>query len=451
MLEKLKLLSGKIDFFTVGLFFIPFDNLFFAPSAGWATITPFFFCAYVLQNIKLLKKIIEKEKKFIIALAMFMVYQIVLIFMNGVHIRALIDTAGTLALGLSFFFSLVIRYEVRNDNLMNDDGKKLLVAYIFSFVYGIIRLLAMNFSENLLEIFTFLEKRSYERLAFSFTEPSYIGIHIIGVLFLFSYLVSDRKLARKMFVLGVSFFVLQMIFSGSTRALIDIGVFLLLFIVRWSVKNPKRIVLNVSILLVIGVVIFIIAFSSVRVRSITSQGVYADPSLASRFFRINAITQGFFDEPIRMLFGYGMGNMIIPFKSGYDAAVSTYASSYWEEVLVLGEAQEIDTLFCLYVKLISDCGLILTVLFFAYIIKKFINKKLDFTVLLMCLWLYAQFDSYAFYTTWLILFLCKYYDKEKYGDTYMGFFIEEKLERAENFFIIQIKNLSRKITKKATK
>lgn len=439
LLKKLKSLHWKIDFFTVGLLFIPFDNLFFAPSAGWATIAPFFFCAYILQNIKLIKKIIDKEKKFIIALAAFAIYQVILIFINGLHIRALIDTVGTLGLGLSFFFSLVIRYEIRNEALMNEDGKKLFVAYVCSFIYGLIRLFAMNFSEMLLKVFTLIEKRPYARLAFSFTEPSFTAIHIIGVLFLFSYLVTDRKLAKKMFVLGVAFLVLQVLLGGSTRALIDIFVLLALFVVRWGFRKPKRIVVNISMLITIGVIISVIIFSSVRVRSILEQGVYADPSLASRFFRINAMCQGFWDKPINTLFGFGVGNMIIPFKSGYEAAVSTYASPYWVEVLELGQAQEIDSLFCMFVKVVSDCGLILTVLIFAYIIKKFIYQKLDIFVLLMVFWLCAQFDSYAFYTVWLILFLCKYYNKDKYGDTFMGFFVEEKLESVKNFVVRRLK------------
>jgi hypothetical protein len=41
---------------------------------------------------------------------------------------------------------------------------------------------------------------------------------------------------------------------------------------------------------------------------------------------------------------------------------------------------------------------------------------------------------------WLIFFLCKYYDKEKYGDTFMGFFVEEKLEFIEKFLIRFLKS-----------
>ena len=41
-----------IDLFAIAIALIPFDNLVIAPSAGWATIAPFFFLAYVFLNIK---------------------------------------------------------------------------------------------------------------------------------------------------------------------------------------------------------------------------------------------------------------------------------------------------------------------------------------------------------------------------------------------------------------
>ena len=49
--------------YKIGLFLIPFENFFFAPSAGWAAIAPIVFFIYFFQNIKWIGPILKKEKK----------------------------------------------------------------------------------------------------------------------------------------------------------------------------------------------------------------------------------------------------------------------------------------------------------------------------------------------------------------------------------------------------
>ena len=47
--------------FKLAVFLIPFDNLFFAPSTGWATISPILFFIYVFFNIKYLGRVLSLE------------------------------------------------------------------------------------------------------------------------------------------------------------------------------------------------------------------------------------------------------------------------------------------------------------------------------------------------------------------------------------------------------
>lgn len=47
--------------FSIGIFLLPFENFFFAPSSGWATVTPIIFAIYILFNLDI-RKMIEKAK-----------------------------------------------------------------------------------------------------------------------------------------------------------------------------------------------------------------------------------------------------------------------------------------------------------------------------------------------------------------------------------------------------
>lgn len=46
----------KMDLFLLGLATIPFDNLPFAPTRGWAAISPIIFWAYCVFNMRLFVK-----------------------------------------------------------------------------------------------------------------------------------------------------------------------------------------------------------------------------------------------------------------------------------------------------------------------------------------------------------------------------------------------------------
>lgn len=64
------------------------------------------------------------------------------------------------------------------------------------------------------------------------------------------------------------------------------------------------------------------------------------------------------------------------------------------------------------IRLISEFGIfifLLIITYFIYIAKKSnINNK--YLILFIFFYLYIQFDSYAFYTLWLVLFTLKYSD-----------------------------------------
>lgn len=411
-----------MNIFLLGLAFIPFDNLCFAPSRGWATIAPIIFFVYDFVNLKLLiKAITRNNSRCILYIAGAVCFQLLLLLFYGVHLRAFIDNVQTLVLGISFYFALVIRYQIIHANI-NHDAEFLYRAYIISFVYGIVRFFALNFSPALLSFFILIEKRPYARIAFTFTEPSFISAHVIGVLLLFTYLVSDSKLALKMIYLAFAFMIVSILTASSARCAADSVILMLLIFVKNFRLNQslKKLLIKVSMLLFASIFIAVIFLYSSRLNNIISGGTNADSSMASRWFRVNACLHGFVNKNIQTLPGWGIGNMIIPFKSGFYDARRSFNNPYTGEVDVLENVDEIDSLFSLPVKIISEWGLILTLYIFVYIILFALKKKIDIYVLTMTCWLYVQFDSYAFYAAWILLYLINYYDSEKHGISYFN-------------------------------
>ncbi len=419
-----RLASISTLLFYAGLIAIPFDNLPFAPSGGWATIAPMIFFAYVCFNLPALAHVRFNRPLAIGAIAV-VALQCINIFIYGIHLDALLDALFTFVLGLFFYFALIIRYEQQKASF-NCDATILYRAYIVAFIYGLVWLFANAFDPDLLAWFNSIERRPYPRLAFSFTEPSFISLHVFGVLFLYTYFVSDRKLVRKMLILGGLFLLLAIATKSSARSIVDAVMFLGLLLARTTWVDRKHSARNIMLWgIIIGLGVAAVLSSS-RIQSILLGGVNTDGSMASRFFRVQAMFYGFAHDPLAMLFGYGPGNMIVPFQEGYDQAFATYTHTYVREVNYLGVATSIDNIYSMPPRLISDLGLIVTIALVVLLIWGAKRKKIDPCVVIMTLWLYVQFDSYAFYTLWLLIFLYRAYNPKTMGVSYFDLFSRKK-------------------------
>ncbi len=402
--------------FKLAVFLIPFDNLFFAPSTGWATISPLLFFIYVFFNIKYLKRVLNLEINKVIFISFCIIYSFFLYLFNGINISNVIDSLMTLLLGISFYFALIIRYKLlENDKIK--DLNILLAAYKISFLYGLIKYIALEYNLSfILRFFNIIEKRYYPRVAFSFTEPSFISVHIFGVLLLIYFFVHNKKIKRNIVILIVLFSSLTIISSSSSRFLIDFVVVIVLFSL-FIVLNSKSKLLNkffiVTSIVVIGMMFINIIENNNRMQMILDEGVYGDASLASRYFRVNASIEGYKEAPINALFGAGIGNSYIFLRQGYDEAFLKYDNSYIYEVLTLKYSED-NQMFSLPIRLISEIGFLnfIIIIVYLFLLTKFrLNGIIS---LLLVIWIYIQFDSYAFYSLWLVIFILTYFDKTNY-------------------------------------
>lgn len=107
-------------------------------------------------------------------------------------------------------------------------------------------------------------------------------------------------------------------------------------------------------------------------------------------------------------------------KKGYREAYSEYDNDWTLEVDRIGKesyTSDSETL-CGYIKVISEFGIFTLIFLIVYIYK--LRKKCDNEYLEKYMWimlyLYMQFESYAFYTIWLYIVFLKIYEKEKMGE-----------------------------------
>ncbi len=362
--------------------------------------------AYVLINLRRLKYI-KNDLNLIAIAAVALVLGSLGWLRYGFSASTVIDSFGTLFLGVSFYFALRIRYANASCDDYNEDGNLLFMAYLVSFFYGFAWYCVSVAAPSACGVFNFLQARVYTRLQFTFTEPSFISMHVFGVLMLYSGLVSSERVARNLTLLGCFFAVFTLLANASGRCTIDVAVFVLLILVKALFFNGGHVIRNFFLVFASFCIILILVNISPRFAQILSSGLdfNSDASLASRWFRIQAACHGFITDPIGALFGYGPGNLVIPLHEGFDYAYANYTNSYMYEVNQLKAAVSVDSLFSGPAKLVSDYGLIVTTIFIGYFVSRLRKSRLDPFVVVMTLWLYVQFDSYAFFAFWLLLYI----------------------------------------------
>ncbi|KGE71131.1 hypothetical protein [Spirochaeta lutea] len=404
------------QFYRLILFTIPFDNLFFAPSAGWATITPMLAAVWVILRLALGIRIerVVLLRQYAVLLGFIALVSIPVVF-YPIQIGNYISSLFTIVLGFSVFLLFYFRYIIDGRSL-EEDVETLIFAYTISIIYGVIKLFVHFLDINLFKsIFIFIEKRYTPRMGFTFTEPSFISMHVYGVLFIvYSALKNELAKTKVRWLMGTMVLLGTITFS-SMRLLLDSVVFITIYLFITAFmpqKSLKKSILSTLVIL-LGVLGWFLLFEPVlekipRLANIVSAGIYSDGSLASRFFRINATVKGLFEDPLLFLFGSGLGNIYIPLREGWEGAYAEYDSLYLKEVMGLKTAP-VDSIFSMPFRLIGEIGFFPVMIGGVYIAFKSVQQRVPLLVILTTFWLYIQFDSYTFYTFYifLVLFICK--------------------------------------------
>lgn len=394
--------------FLIGVALLPFESFFFAPSAGWAALSPLVFFAYAVLQRDLLGISFKRYFSiFIIFLLCAAISCLDYLLFGNLYLDNVVDTFGTAVLGLTCLYSFDIYINIKR-NSVSRLAKVMLCAYAVALAVGVVELVAARFGIGPLQgLFELIMKRNYlPRIQFMFTEPSFTTMHLFGVLLPF-YLVTRN---RRFLWLIAGFIGITLLSASSLRLLVDAIVVLALVAVNYADwKKAKTYFLAIAMPALLIAAVAIGMQINPRFASFVENGFDSDPSYASRMFRVEASVDGLLEEPLGALTGYGAGNAWVPLKIGYDEAFSHYDNAYTHEVLALGKPDSRPTsIFCFYLRFVGEYGVVLMAAVVAAFLKlnRWVSNKDWRLLLIVCAYLYFQFDGYGFYAIWIVLSLC---------------------------------------------
>lgn len=389
--------------FFVGVFFIPFDNIKIAPSSGWAAISPYFFglaaCFYGFLRPHLIYRLVSYVKvKYYLFLLFVCIVSCICYLLFDVYWNLVGLNIFKLFLGLSF---LICLFCIQSTflNWMRVAIRLLAISYSISVLFGILQLGTIL---GLFPPFSFFEiifARYYPtRVQFTFTEPSFVSMHVIGIiLYILLTTLHSKEFFRKVLMIDASLLILISLLSGSSlRIFVDCFLLALVFLFILPWRNKIKIFASIAIF-IIPLLLSPPAVLVSRLEKLSNVSGISDPSSEIRKFRVESALYGVQQNLFSLLFGYGFGNGAVAMTAGFNEAYPNLNGTYGE-VEALRSKQDGLT-YSMHARLISEHGLFGYILLFLLIYNK--KYKILFFSLLI---IYLQFDSMAFYTVWLYVY-----------------------------------------------
>lgn len=303
----------------------------------------------------------------------------------------------------------------------------LLAVYWLAFAVGVIQRVAVSLDITVIrDYFSHLMSREYitadskwggNRPQFLFAEPSYIGMHLFGVLLPLYWLLRRRApdLAYNLAALIITFAVGAVVMGAGTRIVLDSLVALILVIVMataWRQRDAmKRGLLRLFGTVALG--ILAVALNS-RLSSIASNGAAGDGSFFARIWQSLGVLCGMAQHPVNLLFGFGAGNLSDATHLGAETAVHALRSWGFDPTKADQWYARIspDSMFTMsaYTSFLGEFGVIGLAALAALIIERITHahawNKTTVCWLLLVAYLYIQFEGYAFYALPLLLCGC---------------------------------------------
>lgn len=258
----------------------------------------------------------------------------------------------------------------------------------------------------------FLRQYLVSRPQFLFAEPSYIGMHLFGVLLPLYWMSRDRRLP----VLIAVFAAGSLMMGSGVRILLDTAVACVLWVTadmpwRRVWRDLKLRVAAIGVML-LGAVAAAAAFlTQPRLRALASHGlVSGDASMSARIFRSLAPVEAWLHDPLHCVFGFGAGNVGEAMRRGFTDAYAWFGT---HDGLVTAEIRELrDPLgptgnlagnaFTMnaYVSFVTEFGVVAfaaaCVLLAWHVTRCHAWNRRTICWLLLLAYLYLQFEAYAF-------------------------------------------------------
>ena len=309
----------------------------------------------------------------------------------------------------------------------------LIASYWFSFGVGVVQWLSIHLHiKTLTDYFAHLMYRQYinessvwggGRPQFLFAEPSYIGMHLFGVLLPLMWLMRgrDRIYAKRLRNLIVVYAIGAVLMQAGTRIVLDSVVALLVaIIVHNSWCDKKQRVRGVAQLLGAVMLGLLGVLADSRLSSIAENGAEGDGSFFARIYQSLDPICGLLAHPWTVFTGYGSGNIINAVWAGAKHAGRLLNGLGMNGSAAVGFAagMNADTVWtmCAYTSVVAEYGLIgLVLLVIASIVSMTrvfdtaaaehgVWSKTVICWLVLIVYLYIQCENYAFAALPLFIF-----------------------------------------------
>jgi hypothetical protein len=380
------------------------------PVPYWTPLSPWLFLVYALVNFRYLRVFASRYLPFVL-------FPLLLVLMSfygwstvGINGWAAARSIGSVLLCLSCLASLEIALRAKRLS-WKPMVTALVVTYGFAFLSGVAQWTGVKWHIVGIEhFFGRLMFRSYtwERPQFLFAEPSYIGMHLFGVLLPVYWLTRDRRLAILIPVFAFG----SIVMGAGTRIVIDTviaGILWFIAEINFRHRGATSGTLTGVSVAVVGAVTAVML--NPRLSRLASDGLLrGDGSMSARIFHMLAPAWAWKHDQWHTLFGWGAGNISNAVNTGYWSARQWYDA---QDGLINDEIKHLVNppfnTFTMsgYVSFITEFGVLSMVLLIVMVFvgnnahHAWNRRMLCWTVLVG--YLYLQFEGYAFYALPLLV------------------------------------------------
>ena len=355
--------------------FLPVDGTtlgLYAPF--WSPISPALFAVYCLCNWRQLRIAANRYLPMFLLPVACIILSIPGWLKFGIHLNAAFMSITGLLGVLATLGAIALAFDIKRIP-WRTPLRILIASYWVSFGVGVVQWLSIRLhAKPLTDYFSHLMYRQYisdnsvwggGRPQFLFAEPSYIGMHLFGILLPLMWLMRgrDRIYAKRLRDLIVTYAVGAVLMQAGTRIVIDSVVALLIALVArtdWH-DGARRVrgmlqILGACALGLLGVL------ADSRLSAIAENGAEGDGSFFARIYQSLDPICGLLTHPWTLLTGYGAGNIINAVWAGAAKAGRLLDGLGMNGGAATGFAAGVnaDTVWtmCAYTSVIAEYGLI---------------------------------------------------------------------------------------------
>lgn len=408
--------SDMLLFAAVAL--LPVDGTRLGPSLPyWTPLSPWLFAAFTLWNWRYLRDTIRRFLPFFLFPLLLLATSLYGWMTVGVQPIAALKSLGSILLALACLSSLDIAFRQKHLPL-RPILTTLFTTYLAAFLVGVLQWMALPAHMDWLSVRSYFYQilfRTYSsvRPQFLFAEPSYIGMHLFGVLLPVYWMTRDRRIGCLIPVFAAGAIALG---SGTRIVLDSIVAFLLWMVATINFRSKAAaagFIGGMSAIVIAGAGA---ALFHPRLHALLTQGILAgDYSMSARIFHTLAPMWAWKHDVAHALFGWGAGNISEAVRTGYEGARQWYDAHGGAPNLEIDELANppVDTFtMSAYTSFITEfgalCFLALAAMLLTYISTQHAWTRRMVCMVLLTAYLYLQFEAYAFYTIPLLILMAAY-------------------------------------------